>query len=183
MARRDVCTLPVLLCKPSRAGFLYPFKCWQTPRTALWGPLICLSFPRHKWPILRAIELCLKNVKCMWKLHISADARSRELSYFHGQPPGRTSARASRMLHRSVLSRPPGGNAVLIASSGQTPRPDYPSLVLPVTVWPCGSRFIIFIVFPEACEGNPWGNQNLHFLQLVIMKFSNIQRSWENSPT
>lgn len=110
-----------------------PWSVSKLPRTALWGPLICLAFPRHKWPILRAIELCLKNVKCIWKLHIFADAWSPERSYFHDQPLGRSSAGASEMIPRHTLSRPLRGKSCLNSrvreksgvskSSGASPQP------------------------------------------------------------
>lgn len=74
---------------------------------------MCLAFPRRKWPILRAIELCLKNVKCIWKLHIFADAWSPEQSYFHDQPLGRSSSGASEMIPRHTLSRPLRGKSCI----------------------------------------------------------------------
>lgn len=99
--------------KHQRLVSTIPWSVSKLPRTALWGPLICLAFPRHKWPILRAIELCLKNVKCIWKLHIFADARSPERSYFHDQPLGRSSAGASETIPRHTLSRPLRGKSCL----------------------------------------------------------------------
>ena len=101
--------------------FLYNIKDWfsLSPRvlanskdSTLGAPHLP-SFLRHKWPILRAVELCLKNVKCIWKLHIFADARSPELRYFHGQPLGRPLVGASQMTSWSTLSRPPRGISCL----------------------------------------------------------------------
>jgi hypothetical protein len=62
-----------IFCQTSRAGFL-SLQVLANSKDSTLGPLICLSFLRHKWPILSAIELYLKNVKCIWKLHIFADA-------------------------------------------------------------------------------------------------------------
>lgn len=131
--------------EPSRAGSLYPSECQQTPRTALWGPLICLSFPRHKWPILRAIELCLKNVKCIWKRRIFADAWSPALSSFHDQPLGSSSVGASQMIPHFP------------AGSGNNPKSSQPPWS---SQWPSGqtvtygSGFILLIVFFATCEGS-----------------------------
>jgi hypothetical protein len=118
-----------------------PWSVSKLPRTALWGPLICLAFPRHKWPILRAIELCLKNVKCIWKLHIFADAWSPEQSYFHDQPLGRSSAGAPETIPPPHTEQgPSGGKAVLIAGSGGNQESPHNHMTVP---FPCDSCFLL----------------------------------------
>lgn len=108
------------------------------------------SFLRHKWPILRAVELCLKNVKCIWKLHIFADARSPELRYFHGQPLGRPSVGASQMTPQSTLSRSPREISCLRASLGKIQSaltllgPPIDHLARPS---PCGSFCFLLFTF------------------------------------
>lgn len=99
-------------------------------------------FLRHKWPILRAVELCLKNVKCIWKLHIFADARSPELRYFHGQPLGRPSVGASQMTPQSTLSRPPREISCLksqFRKNPKCPNPSWPSH------WPSGQTITLWV--------------------------------------
>lgn len=163
--------------------FLYNIKDWfsLSPRvlanskdSTLGAPHLP-SFLRHKWPILRAVELCLKNVKCIWKLHIFADARSPELRCFHGQPLGRPSVGASQMTSWSTLSRPPRGiSCNLRASLGKIqsaltlPGPPIDHLARPS---PCGSFcFLLFTFILASFDCDLWVNQSLHFLQPVILK-------------